>query len=135
MTDNDIIKALECCILYKQICSENCPLRDVKSCKENLRKHCLDLINRQKAEIEKWKEESSDKERAYTDEYCLRKEWQTKCQELLKDKQTAKSEAIEEFAERLKHSFFDNGYESPDVDFDYFVDNLLKEMVGENNAE
>ena len=29
---------------------------DVKSCKENLRKHCLDLINRQKAEIEKWKQ-------------------------------------------------------------------------------
>ena len=42
-----------------------------------------------------------------------------------------KSEAIKEFADRLKDSFFDNGYESPDVDFDYFVDNLLKEMVGE----
>lgn len=26
MTDNEIIKALECFILYKQICSENCPL-------------------------------------------------------------------------------------------------------------
>ena len=43
----------------------------------------------------------------------------------------AKSEAVKEFAERLKHSFFDNGYESPDVDFDYFVDNLTKEMVGD----
>ena len=42
--------------------------------------------------------------------------------------------AIEEFAERLKHSFFDNGYESPNVDFDYFIDNLKKEMVGEDNA-
>ena len=58
MTDNEIIKALECCILYKQICSENCPLCDVKSCKENLRKHCLDLINRQKAEIERLNEKA-----------------------------------------------------------------------------
>ena len=45
--------------------------------------------------------------------------------------QQEKSEAIKEFAEKLKHSFFDNGYESPDVDFDYFVDNLTKEMVGD----
>ena len=57
MTDNEIIKALECCILYKQISSENCPLCDVKSCKENLRKHCLDLITRQKAEIDSLKSE------------------------------------------------------------------------------
>ena len=43
----------------------------------------------------------------------------------------AKSEAVKEFAERLKHSFFDNGYESPDVDFDYFIDNIVKEIIGE----
>ena len=42
-----------------------------------------------------------------------------------------KSEAYKEFAERLKLSFFNNGYESPDVDFDYFIDNLVKEMVSE----
>ena len=45
-----------------------------------------------------------------------------------------KHEAVKEFAERLKHSFFDNSYESPDIDFDYFVDNLYKEMVGDDNA-
>ena len=39
--------------------------------------------------------ESADKERAYTEEYCLRKELKTKIK-------TAKSEAIKEFAERLK---------------------------------
>lgn len=41
-----------------------------------------------------------------------------------------RNEAIKEFAERLKLSFFNNGYESPDVDFDYFIDNLVKEFVG-----
>ena len=31
------------------------------------------------------KKEVEDKERAYNDEFCLRKEWQTKYQELLKE--------------------------------------------------
>ena len=52
------------------------------------------LIDYQKAEIERLEKETKDKERAYNDEFCLRKEWQTKCQELLEEKQTAKSEAI-----------------------------------------
>lgn len=43
----------------------------------------------------------------------------------------AKSEAIKDFAEHLKEEWFNNYYDSPDVDFDEFVDNLLKEMVGE----
>ena len=43
----------------------------------------------------------------------------------------SKSEAIKEFVERLKKVWWNNGYESPDVDFDDFIDNLVKEMVGE----
>lgn len=46
---------------------------------------------------------------------------------------TAKSEAIKEFAEKLKNAWSDNRYDSPDIDFDYFVD-LVQEMVGENNG-
>ena len=38
-----------------------------------------------------------------------------------------KSEAYKEFAERLKEMWSNNYYDSPDVDFDEFVDNLLKE--------
>ena len=45
-------------------------------------------------EIEKLKKEVEDKERAYNDEFCLRKEWKTKCQELLKEKQTVKFKVI-----------------------------------------
>ena len=52
---------------------------------------------------------------------------------LAKHLEEIKAEAVKEFAEKLKHSFFDNGYESPDIDFDYFVDNLVKEMVGDSN--
>lgn len=87
----------------------------------------IDLINRQQAEIERLKEESSDKERAYTDEYCLRKEWQDKCRQLLIEKQTAKSEAIKEFADRLKDI-----YKVHDG-LHLTINNLVKEMVGDNN--
>ena len=38
-----------------------------------------------------------------------------------------KAEAIQEFAEHLKEKWSNNDYYSPDVDFDEFVDNLLKE--------
>ena len=43
----------------------------------------------------------------------------------------AKAEAYKEFAEIIKDKWFDNRYDSPDVDFDDFISNLLKEMVGE----
>ena len=43
-----------------------------------------------------------------------------------------KAEAYKEFAEHLKEKWSNNDYYSPDVDFDEFVDNLLKEMVGED---
>ena len=38
-----------------------------------------------------------------------------------------KAEAYKEFAEHLKEKWSNNDYYSPDVDFDEFVDNLLKE--------
>ena len=42
-------------------------------------------------------------------------------------------EGIKDFAKKLKEVWWDNGYESPDVNFDDFVDNLVKEMVGETD--
>ena len=59
MTDNDIIKALECCISDENC--ENCPLYHKKienACTLTVvefYKEILDLINRQKAEIERLK--------------------------------------------------------------------------------
>lgn len=62
MTDNEIIKGLECCIKSSHFgeCFENkCPLVSEKGCmvgKETLYPYALDLINRQKAEIERLEE-------------------------------------------------------------------------------
>ena len=55
MTDNEIIKALECCgFEYGNPCSV-CPKyeKDNDFCQEELHNYALDLINRQQAEIEK----------------------------------------------------------------------------------
>lgn len=60
MTDNEIIKALECCPQgnSNHNCSK-CNYRsdDIGYCFENLMKDALDLINRQQAEIERLNEE------------------------------------------------------------------------------
>ena len=54
MTDNEIIKALECCI--NDDC-DNCP-DTFGNCEHNAMRNALNLINRQQAEIEKLKIEN-----------------------------------------------------------------------------
>ena len=137
MTDNEIIKALELCRNENGICSD-CPYSDdYTNCNTRIAKDVLDLINRQKAEVEKLQEYY----KMYYDRMREIKELQDEVEhssykislfdETIK---TAKSEAIKEFAERLK------GHAEPQypwlytVDVD-FIDNLVKEMVGDNNAE
>ncbi len=57
MTEEQIIKALECCVKDDEgvlgFCNKGCPLfsKD-EDCPELLRRNALDLINRQKAEVE-----------------------------------------------------------------------------------
>ena len=127
MTDNEIIKALECCSTGETYddCEKNgCPLYlgITMGCKyidkENqLYSDALDLINRQKAEIEKLKGSTIV----------------SNIMESKRIKREAKAEAYKEFAEIIKDKWFDNRYDSPDVDFDDFIDNVLKELVGETD--
>ena len=135
MTDNEIIKFMQCVVGNDANCSE-CEYQKVlpfPSCRMMCAKNALDLINRQKAEIERLEKEAKDKERAYNDEFCSRKEWQTKCRELHKEKQITKSEAIKEFAEKLKKRFYlSAGRCVVDV---YHIDNLVKEMTEVNEND
>ena len=82
MTDNEIIKALECC--NKGDC-DNCP-NNFGNCYANLAGYALDLISRQKAEVERLKayDEMAD---GYAD--------------------AVEQNAIKEFAERLKEELVD----------------------------
>ena len=142
MTDNEIIKALECC--KKDDC-DNCP-NDFGNCYANLSGYALDLINRQKAEIERLRKEVNlvsiqfqDAQERYEEVQTEIEQWKEEANKYQKlwciaidDIEAAKSEIYKEFAEHLKERWSNNYYDSPDVDFDEFVDNLLKEMVGED---
>lgn len=83
MTDNEIIKALECCIFDDVKECDNCPYYDKETeiyCVNDLLKDALNLINRQKAEIESLKND--------------RDFWESAAK-------TEVSEVIIEFAERI----------------------------------
>ena len=150
MTDDEIIKALECCgFEYGNLCSV-CPKyeKDNDFCQEELHNYAIDLINRQKAEIEKYKN-NCEKCGAKTRE-CIEslhniiaeqqaeiKELNTIRSRLIYDSgtltkiydelyQKIKAKAVKEFAEKLKNTYF--------IDSERLccqVDKVLKEMAGD----
>lgn len=68
MNDEDIKKALECCScgVTKCVCNE-CPIRYKESCLDDLPKFALDLINRQQAEIEKFKKAINEADQYFSE--------------------------------------------------------------------
>ena len=144
MTDDEIITALECCNSgrLKYPC-EICPLR-MDDCEYILPKRALDIINQQKAEIERLKQENK--------EYCednriiayqrnqRDKEIRALHNQLnglnFMDKQI-KSEAVKGFADRLKNEMRledDCQYDCMGClyackEYVPMIDNLVKEMT------
>lgn len=119
MTDEQIIKALECCATDDGDDCSQCPYDNIVyepgngGCVNRCRKEALDLIKRQKAEIERLEIELKAM-RGTANTY---KKWYHE----------AKSEAIKEFAERLKEKF---GISDCIVTIDSNdTDNLVKEMT------
>ena len=109
MTDNEIIKALECCANGK--CFE-CGFFDEASeeepCQDVATRNALSLINRQKAEIERLNNHIADVGKK------------------------VKADAVKEFAERLKAKFDKYGAEHY---YYSLVDDVAKEMgVGSNDV-
>ena len=107
LTDAEIKRALEYC----------------RDCSANLNVEIIDLITRQQAEIDRLNKEIQITKDAYT-------MLQTKIEII-------KSEAIKEFAEKLKDKSFKtirNYGLTKDVVEVSTINNLLKEMVGENNG-
>lgn len=69
MTDNEIIKALECCT---KIGCSNCPLyapEQTGTCVKRVMLSSLDFINRQKAEIEHWRSEAYKYQKFWSNSY------------------------------------------------------------------
>lgn len=106
LTDNEIVKALECCKGEDVPCAD-CPYTDFGQWRAYVAKDALDLVNRQGAEIEELKSVINGF-RGYDERI--------------------KVEVYKECTEKLKSIFGEWIY-------DYRTDNLLKEMVGDNNAD
>lgn len=125
-TDEEIIETLERC--SKGDGCFGCAKAYMHSakCISILEAECLDLINRQKAEIERLKEcpKCVYEYDGEITEYCV----QGPCSNF-KTVEQIKAEAYKEFAERLKNKIIDTPFGiNCTIDM---VDNLLKEMVGE----
>ena len=125
-TDEEIIKALECrtkAVSGVRKC-EKCPLYTKFQCLYAIKVYALDLINRQKSEI---------------DNLNKQMEWLTGYNgnlinantALSEENMLAKTEAYKEFAEKLKSYLLLNKKGEMSVISFENVDNLLKEMVGE----
>ena len=128
MTDNDIIKALECCSVHPMKCKK-CPYKGNECCTNAHRKDALDLINRQNAEIERLK--NTPFCRVIIDEEKIRELVNEKVQEYELDIKAIKAEAIKEFAERLK-GYFETYADTEEANAVYvknLIDNLVKEMI------
>ena len=143
MTDNEIIKALECCAACHGSECSDCPCQSMGANCEGVSLEALDLINRQKAEIE------SDSAKIEIAAECIARQDKEienlrhnnrqlvyENLKMIKAIKHLKAEAIKEFAERLKKELNNIARVNID-DYDYFciglgfIDNLIKEMEGE----
>lgn len=126
LTDEEIIRNYEWCIGCTSDRCRECTMDEEGFCEEELQDLVLDLINRQKAEIEKLKGSTIV----------------SNVMESQRIKREAKAEAYKEFAEELKNilrnipkwnveklNFNNVGFSYDDVFFS--IDNLLEEMLGE----
>ncbi len=92
MTEEEIMKALECCTQNTKCPA--CPMWNTgQNCMNRLYQYALDLINRKNAEIEEWKKNCDE----------LYKEMSERQKaEVEIAKRMGRSEAIKEFAKRMK---------------------------------
>ncbi len=160
MTDNEIVKALECCSKSntdEHYC-EDCPCRTIKYCASHISINALDLINRQKADNKKLlkecyelhkdanrlKEENASQKAEIESYKHLDVILNTAIDKLAKD---LKSEAYREFAERmhcqcesiinqpLNEKVAPLSWKVAYEEFEEKIDNLLNELVGEDGGE
>lgn len=153
MTDNEIIKALECCSSRKN-CEENCPYFELKEnffeCVLVSTSDAIDLIRRQKEKIDSLEKIQQSNSSTYYKLQCYSTELQAKI-DRLKEISTKrfnefateydnaiKAEAIKAFAARLQENVT---FHIDDCgEFVSYVDcrdirNLVKEMAGAGNGE
>ena len=165
MTDNEIIKALECCRDDErydtcEYCLK-CPVSNYNldeeteavNCVDALLTRAIDIIKRndaeieelyksldkrileneaKKAEIEQWKEEANK----YQNNWCESVKEIERLKDFCDIYSNEGERAIKEFAERLKKKAFKplGTWFNEKVVTENCIDNLVKEMEGDNNG-
>ena len=154
LTDNEIIKALECCIgdTEGKNCFD-CPLYEIDDCQVHMYLDALNLINRLQAQNKELSETVHNLTIEKDALFDKAEELKAEVEKLNKEIQIAKdaytmlqakieiikSEAYKECIEKVKNYIKThcNPYGKPDFDYDTsikilnFIDNLKKELVGE----
>ncbi|MBD9008730.1 MAG: hypothetical protein EGR16_00030 [Clostridiales bacterium] len=130
LTDEQIIKAADICRTGE--CS-GCPYHELytASCLNKLTKDVYHLLNRQKAEIESLKQIINERDKEILK---LQKRIIFWRDDLNYQPEKIKSEAIKEFAERLKEKADDYVLAEGEFEtmiFENDIDNLVKEMAKE----
>lgn len=123
MTDEQIVKALECCGNMNE-CKKECPLDDlggIDKCIHTLMLNALDLIKRQQAEIEKLNKVKVFNFTVSGTEEII--------PILFNHEKEMKNEAVKEFAERLKDKSEHFDLEKENFVSETNIDNLVKEMT------
>ena len=140
MTDNEIIKALECCI-EDEDCA-HCPsIKEMPYCSNDIMVGALNLIKRQQAEIERL--ESANDEKFNQWNMLAEKTKQHYADLYNEAKDILKAEADKEFADRLKNKIKIecNPYCKPVCGYDSgiaimrYIDKLVKETVDNEKGE
>lgn len=130
LTDNEIVKALEYC--SRQGITSECERCKVKGCRSELIKLALDLINRLQAENEELKTENQ-----------ILSQQRFNIFERIEYSDKLKAEAYKECIEKVKeidlYQFIEEYYQNAELRyevrrdwFDEHINNLLKELVGED---
>ena len=139
LTDSEIVKALEDKIEFENFDENGYAVVDIEKLKNT-----LDLINRLQAENERLNKENQlmlDNHPANTHRNCVVIDNGVIYTKTIEDYEKfltdVSTEAYKEFAERLKEKSWDVPYETKNAHFVQVVDvgdldNLLKELVGDN---
>lgn len=149
MTDSEIIEGLKCCA--NNLGCHNCSFKKHATCFCVQEKEIYDLITRQQAEIENLKVENQSLRGAANPLKMHYEEAQAEIERLEEDNfiksqkranifeitdayERGKSEAVKEFAERLKEKkqeVFTSVNITELAVTEWTIDNLVKEMVGD----
>ncbi len=137
MTDNEIIKALECC--KRPVGTggcKDCPLDKDRPCTTTMIENTLDLINRQKAKIKRLEAKCENTQIGYNFARAETEEFKAINKSLKADRPfliaNAKAEAVKEFAERLKSLMLGKYclYFNAEIT-ELLINKLVKEMGGD----